>query len=214
MFASNPFTRLGAWLAEARYVWLALTVVVISLALSLRPNTPEHVIRLTGLGLQLLGITTVAWGISETRALFGHPSVSSKVKAWFSRFPFLSREPIVGSMNATLSFDFICNARGYTMHGPGIPPTIESRVDALEKNLILIQDRISQTQGEMDGEFRKIIKLLKSEVQFRQEEDAAIRARLETTATGGVHISAIGAVLLFVGVILGTASVEIAGWLK
>jgi hypothetical protein len=100
------------------------------------------------------------------------------------------------------------------MHGPGIPPTIEFRVDALEKNLILIQDRISQTQGEMDGEFRKIIKLLKSEVQFRQEEDAAIRARLETTATGGVHISAIGAVLLFVGVILGTASVEIAGWLK
>jgi len=37
---------------------------------------------------------------------------------------------------------------------------------------------------------------------------------LEATGTGGVHISAIGASWLFVGIILSTAAPEIAEFLK
>jgi hypothetical protein len=38
--------------------------------------------------------------------------------------------------------------------------------------------------------------------------------KLEATGTGGIHISAIGASWLFVGVILSTAAVEIVQWLN
>lgn len=66
----------------------------------------------------------------------------------------------------------------------------------------------------MDEEFRKTAEALKNEEQTRQAEDNANRAKLEATGTGGVHISAIGASWLFVGVVLSTAGVEIAELLR
>jgi hypothetical protein len=53
---------LGPWLAEANHVWFGIISSVIALAIALRPNNSEPVIRLTGLGLQVLGIGTVVWG--------------------------------------------------------------------------------------------------------------------------------------------------------
>ena len=212
MSFTSSVSRLWIWLDQARHTLFLLMILVI-LGILILKYPQEHVIRLIGLCFQLLGIATVAWGISETRALFGYPSISSKIKAWFGRFPFLSRQPIVGSMNATLPVPII-KARGYMMHSSGSHPTIESRLDALEKNLLLIQDRISQTLREIDDELKNFAESLKTEAQSRQENEMAIHAKLEAVATGGIHISAIGAVLLFFGVILSTASVEIAGWLK
>jgi hypothetical protein len=66
----------------------------------------------------------------------------------------------------------------------------------------------------MDEELRKTADALKREAQSRQTEDTAIREKLEATGTGGVHISAIGASWLFVGVVLSTAATEIAQLLK
>jgi hypothetical protein len=201
------------WLVEARYAWLAAAVICVALVISLRPHTTEPVIRRTGLVLQLLGIGTVIWGISETRALFGHASLTSKAKAWLGRFPLLHRNVVVAAVGAALSV-IGGKARAYGTHGPGANPTIEARLEALEKNVTSIHERISQTQKEMDEEFQKTADALKREEQSRQAEDRAIREKLEATGTGGVHISAIGALLLFVGVILSTAAIEIAELLK
>ena len=201
------------WLAEGRPVWLALGVIVVALVVSLRPETPEPVIRYTGLVLQMLGIGTVAWGISETRALFGRPSLTSKTKAWLGRFPLLRRITVVAA-GAACASALTCRARAYVTEGPGAKPTLESRVDALERNIDLVHERISNIQKEVDEEFRKASRALKSEEQQRQLEDDAIRDKLEATGTGGVHISAIGAAWLLVGVILSTAAVEIAALLR
>lgn len=201
------------WLVEARFAWLALGVIVVALIVSLRPHTPEAVIRLTGLVLQLLGIGTVIWGISETRALFGHPSFAAKAKSWFGRFPLRRRNIVLDTAYSSLSAA-TCKARGYVTQGLGPNPTIETRIDALEKNVTLIHERISSTEKEVDEEFRKTTEALKNEEQARQTEDNAIRAKLEATGTGGVHISAIGASWLFVGVILSTAGIEIAELLE
>ena len=201
------------WLLEVRYAWLSVIVILGSLTISLRPHTPEPVIRITGLVLQLLGVGTVTWGISETRALFGHPSLASKAKAWIGRFPLLRREIVLGGSIIGLS-SVTGNARGYVTNDPGPNPTVETRLESLEKNVSLIHERINQTHNEMDQEFRKAEESLKLEKQLRQEEDNATREKLEATGTGGVHISAIGASWLFVGVTLSSASVEIASWLK
>ena len=66
----------------------------------------------------------------------------------------------------------------------------------------------------MDEQFRKSTQALKDEQITRQSEDSIILQKLEATGTGGVHISAIGAAWLFVGVILSTAGLEIEKWLK
>jgi hypothetical protein len=210
---ASRFKAIWSWLAEARYAWESAAVICVALIISLRPHTTEPVIRLTGLVLQLCGIGTVIWGISETRALFGHPSFSSKTKAWLSRFPILRRN-VVLSVNSCTHILVSGKATAYVTHGVGANPTIEARLDALEKNVTSIHERISQTQKEMDEEFHKITDAVKREEQLRHAEDNAIRGKLEATGTGGVHISAIGASWLFVGIILSTAATEIAALLK
>lgn len=207
------FSRLKAvcaWLAEAWHVWLAVVVIGLALVVSLRPNTTEPVIRLTGLGLQLLGIATVIWGISEMRDLFGHPSLRSKAKAWLGRIPLLNRNVVIEAGGISVSAASAGKARAYVTHGPGPSPTIQTRLDAVEKTVTTIHERISETQTEMDEGLQKTADALNGEEQLRSAEDTAIREKLEATGTGAVHISGIGASWLFVGVILSTASREIA----
>lgn len=205
---------LWPWLKEARYLGLSVVVIGIALTISLRPQTTEPTIRLTGLALQLLGIATVIWGISDTRALFGHQSLASKVNAYFRRFPLIPRRIILASAGGALLSNSTAKARAYGTHRPGENPTIDTRLEALEKNVDSLHKRISETQHEIDAAAQKAAEALVREVQTRQEEHQAIRDKLNAAATGGVHISAIGASWLFVGVILSTAAIEIAEFVK
>lgn len=212
--STSRIRLLWPWLAEARYAWLAAGVIGVALVVSLRPHTPESVIRLTGLVLQVLGIGTVIWGISETRALFGYPSFTAKAKSWLERFPLMRRNIVLGAGAGSLGI-VTGKARAHSTHRPAGPnPTTEERLESLERNIVLIHERISSTEREMDKEFRKTVEAIKTEEQARQTEDNDIRTKLEATGTGGVHISAIGASWLFVGVVLSTAGVEIAELLK
>ena len=204
---------LGPWLAEGKYVWLSLGTIFIALIVAFRPGATEPLIRITGLTLQVLGIATVIWGISETRALFGHASITSKAKGWFQRFPLRSRSVVIGVAGVSAS-SAVGKARAYGTFGPGPNPTTDTRLDALEKNVSAIHDRITATQKELDEETHRAEDALKRESEARKLEDAAIQKKLEATGTGGVHISAIGAAWLFVGVILSTAAPEIAAWVK
>jgi len=197
------------WLAEARYVWLALAVSIAALVIALRPGTTEPVIRLTGLALQILGIGTVAWGISETRALYGHKPLFAVARGWIERFPLRSRN-IVLSAAGIASATAFGRARGHVTHGTPPNATVDQRLDALEKNIGALHDRIGATQKELDEEVSKLKTSVSEEARQREQEDKENRKLTEMTATGGVHISATGAVWLFVGVVLSTAGVEIS----
>jgi hypothetical protein len=203
---------IGHWLAAAWPVWLCVGVIAVALLVCLRPSTPEPAIRLTGIVLQLLGIGTVVWGISETRALFGHPPIFIKVKAWLKSFP-IRRNVVIEATGIRSLGSVSVRGRGYGTYGAETQTT-ESRLDALEKNIHAIHDRITQSQVEADRELGEVLDRIKSEQNTRQSDDNAIRAKLEATGTGGVHISAMGAAWLFVGVILSTAGIEIAEFLS
>ena len=202
-----------SWLADAKFVWLALVVNIIALFIALRPSTAEPVIRITGLVLQLFGIATVAWGISATRSLFGHRSLVQKVKEWVASCPLRHRDVVKAVSGISLSASH-GSARIYGTHTSEANASIELRLDALEKNVTSIHERISLAQKEHDDAIQKSRVALKCEETARREEDSAIRRKLEATGTGGVHISAIGASWLFIGVILSTASVELAALVK
>lgn len=204
---------LPPWLAEGKYVWIALGSSVIAIFVALRPGSTEPLIRLTGLALQVLGIATVVWGIAETRALFGHTPIFSVAKSWFGRFPLRSQS-IVLAASGVASATATGKVRGYVTHGPGPSPTIETRLEAIEKNIETVHGRITSAQRELDEQGQKSKQELAAEANSRQVEDERTRGMLETTATGGVHISAIGATWLFVGVVLSTAAPEFAEWLK
>jgi hypothetical protein len=210
---SSRVKQLWVWLVEARLVWLNLAVIIIALIVAIRLHTPEPMIRITGLLAQLVGIFTVLKDISKTQALFKLPSFIAKAKSWLKRFP-LRRNNIVIAADATIIGTSACKFRGDVTQGPSPNPTIETRLDVLEKNISLIRERISDIEREIYEEFHKTKEALKNEEQARQAGDNDVRKELENAETGGAFILSIGALWLLVGVILSTASVEIVEVLK
>jgi len=194
---------------ERRHLWLTVLVVAVAIAFVLRKGITETEIRITGLVLQVLGIGTVAWGIHETRALFGHPGILTVAREWLRRFPVYGGRVVSGNASI-ISGGGTVHGRGYASDNAGPDATIEARVEALEKNVKRVNERINQTQSEMDGKFRSQAEALGQEQQTRSKEDHKILAKLEATETGGLHISAMGALWLLVGVTFSTVAPELA----
>jgi len=189
-----------SWLWEAYLVWLAAGVVIIAILFVAWEGFTEPEIRITGWVLQILGIGTVAWGIRETRVLFGRPGIFSLSREWIHRFPVYGGRVVTGSGNIT---ELGATVQGHSdvsaSAGPNV--TVEARVEALEKNVRCLNDRIDQIQVKMDQEVRAQRQALEQEQQTRTKEDHELRAMLEATETGGLHISLMGALWLFVGII-------------
>jgi len=205
-------TAVWKWMVGPTYVWLAVAVTGFALAVAFGGAPTEPKIRITGLVLQVLGILTVVWGISETRRLYGLPSIASKVAAFFEAFPLRRRSVVVAAGGGSIRISG-GKARAYGTHGPGENPTVDSRLAALERNIASIHERITSVERDIEDEVRKAADALATEARARETEDRSIRERLETTSTGGIHISAIGTVWLLFGVLMSTASVELAKWL-
>lgn len=179
----------------------------------MRKGVSEPEIRLTGLALQVLGIATVAWGIRETRALFGRSDIFTLARNWFRRAPVYGGRVVSGSINVTLP-GLKAHASGYASSTATLDAAIEVRVGVLEKNIKHLNNGIDETRAEIDQNSLAQSAALEQEKQERSQQDQELSAKLEATETGGLHISAMGALWLFVGVTLSTASVEIAAWLK
>jgi hypothetical protein len=207
------FRALWFWLTEPRHFWLATFVVAIALGFTLGRGVTEQEVRITGMLLQILGIGTVAWGIRETRALFGRPTLMAQFRAWLHRFPAYGGRVVSASTNITVPGASL-HARGYVTTVARSNASVEERIDTLEKKVKLIHERIDQTQIEVDQMFRSHTDLLRQEEHTRAREDQSIREKLEVSEMGGLKISAMGALWLFVGVTLSTAAPEIARFLN
>jgi hypothetical protein len=104
--------------------------------------------------------------------------------------------------------------RATVTHSAGANPTLDARVEALEKNIASIRNEIAAVETELDDGFRNVREEIRGEVQTRDADDKKLREKIEASATGGIHISAIGAAWLFVGVLLSTAAPELATFAK
>ena len=207
------FRAFRSHLMKAWHLWLALFPILIVFFLLWKYGVTEPRIRTAGLVLQLAGLCTVVWGIQETRMLFGRPAWFTVIRQWFGCFPAYRRQAISGKGNYTMPA-FKVHARGHASASASRDPTIETRIEALENNVSHINDRITQTQKEMDDRFREQIELFEAEQETRRKQVEELRTKLEMSETGGLRISLVGALWLFVGAILSTAAPELAGWLK
>jgi hypothetical protein len=200
------------WLREPKHFWIMALPVVGALMFSIRPGVTEAEILYAGLVLQVFGIGSVWWGIRETRKLFGHGGIGEWTREWLKRFPLRTKMVSVGMAGETnIAFDLRARLKGTA--GTGANPTVEQRLDAAEQNIKLLDARIDQAEAEMDKKFGEHDDRLRREEAARIKVDQEIRELVTTTGTGGLHISAMGAVWLLVGVTLSTAAPQLARWL-
>jgi hypothetical protein len=93
-----------------------------------------------------------------------------------------------------------------------LPPTasLEERIVALEQAQRQQSDLIADVRECIDKEAQVRASELESERRERAVVDSKIRGLLEEASAGGLHVERIGVFWLFLGLIFGTASTEIA----
>lgn len=130
-----------------------------------------------------------------------------------SRFPRWRRRIVFGAGAGTLGVAGV-SARGHVWSTVDPSAPIEVRLEAVVRNVERLDERLIQVQNEMDSELRKHSDELRKEQQIRATDDEQIQLRLEAAQTGGLYITFIGVIWLFVGVLLSTISPEIARWVS
>lgn len=172
-------------------------------------DASERSIRLVGLALQLLGTGTVIWGISITRKQFGHPPVASLLTSWLRRCPLTRRPTYLQPDGISVGISSV-GVRLTKIFTPNPSAPLEERLKHIERGLETLQKRIAGAESQIDNESSVTHGKVLGETRAREAANKEIMSALEASSTGGVSISAIGALWLFVGIILSTTSQELA----
>src|SRR3546814_9505806 len=134
-------------------MWLALGITLAAGIASLHPCIPEYLIRWTGLFLHFSGVMTVALGLHTTRKLFGLPSLATTTGSWLKRFPLRKRKVIHASGFAFAGRATV-SSHGCVTHAPPANRTIDQRLDALERSIVLLHDRSEEHTSELQSLMR------------------------------------------------------------
>jgi hypothetical protein len=200
------------WFIKPYLFWITILVLAASLVQVVYISSSEASFRITGLFLQILGIGTVAYGIHETRKMFGHPSFFSLAKDWLERFPKFGGRIRLFSSNIQAT-SMVGNPRLHVWMNAK-DDSNEERIKAIEINLKSVNERLCEAQNQIDQCERKIQQDIKKEQDVRIKVDREILDKIEAIETGGIHITAMGVVWLFVGVIMSSVPVELSKLIK
>lgn len=199
--------RLLWWLLRVRLAIFCAAVVVLALAASLAHFQSEPSIRISGMLLQLLGISAAAIGIRDTRRMFGKPSFLQLARNWLQTIPGI--KPQVVNLSGSAKLSFSATAKAHLWHGAGQEPTVESRLSAAESNLLELYNRANAAESAFDNHVRAAKQSLQEEKNARTEEDRQLHLKIQAASTDGLHLAAVGAVWLASGVIMSSIPNEL-----
>jgi hypothetical protein len=168
--------------------------------------------------LQLLGLATVAVGLSNMRRLFGRPSVGEKLAGWWHRLVsvFTSRPPVHARLNA-MAGHITLSGKGRVRHSVGSDAPVERRLTVLEENVNLLQKQVDEDVDELRGRIAGLKAQADREAQERRQDVERTARQVEEVAVGGLHLESIGLLWLALGVVGTSVPAEIAAciaWLQ
>ena len=192
-------------LKDAWPIGLALGAVFLWFGVSwLVSPTLSIAVRRAGTILQVLGLTTVAVGLSKLRRQFGRPSLSGAALAWFRRLAatFIRPQSVTAQVSGVGTSALSGEARVRRVARPGA--SLEDRVAVLEINLERLQGEVDAKVQENRREFVAVKETIEREGMERRAADQHMAQTVEELAVGGLHLETIGLFWLLTGV-LGTS---------
>jgi hypothetical protein len=178
----------------------------------------EVTVRYFGLGLELAGVFIVAYGLIERQALFGLPSFKERtlrvLRQWseyLKRLLFSQKgQPVTLKINT--GDTVIVGLTGKLSVWRGVRPEapIEKRLEVVEANLLTLKTEQSDSSQHLQKEVNARKDEIASERQMRERAHAILKNQLQRLGIGGMHLEWIGVLCLLLGVVLATASSEIA----
>ncbi|MCZ7593603.1 MAG: hypothetical protein M5U16_00825 [Hyphomicrobium sp.] len=188
-----------------------LTAAAVLVAAISLPNCWEFRIRITGMMLELLGVSVVALGLRRTRQLFELPTVLGAVRDWLKKFPTLRRDVRIEASAGIFALE---GGRAYGLieikSRPGGP--LDERVTALEMNLNHVLRSVHELEKQFDSTADEHARRLESEKKAREEGDQKAHDRIYRAVASGLHLEGLGVVFLVFGIVFATMSGEIASW--
>jgi hypothetical protein len=208
--ARDWIRRLGGWLFNGRHLWGGPVGVFAAVGLcALLPWGSEIRIRYAGLFLELAGIVTVAVGLQETRTLFNRSTFLRSVAAWVGSFPRWRVEQTIVTGAANIQLEGVnADAHGAAMLSPNA--TIEERLAHLQAQVQILGQLAFEMRMQFDAKFKTQEKVLDAERRERNDGDAGLHKLIDEAVAGGLTLEAMGLVWLVAGLVLSTASTEIA----
>lgn len=206
------FKLFGHWIWEIKLVFLMIVYLALAWSFLKFFNYTESSFRWVGLGLQILGITTVIHGLNQTRNQFNHKSYKGLLSDWLKRCPIKDKPAFIAaeSIGASFSMGDVILTTVFKLD-PNSP--IEEQLAKIEKEVLGLQKQIDNSSSKNREELNKLKGDINTEKNERNQAINRTLNIIESTSTGGIHISLIGTLWLLFGVILSSLPPELSNWL-
>ena len=214
MFLAARARQLRSALIDAWPICLAAIGIGSALSVGWCASSSNEVrLRIAGMILQLLGLATVAVGLSQLRRRFKRPSVLEKIVAWLRRVGAVFARPKSVTVHAGTVLS------GVTLAGAGrVRQTLapdaphERRLSLLEDNLELLQKQVDDGLEQLHGRIQQLGTQIDRDAHERRREKEQAEQLVAEVAVGGLHLEVVGLLWLALGVIGTSMPTEIASW--
>lgn len=201
---------LVAWLWRTRLlVWVLMAIVVVLVLGVLISSCLERYVRVSGMGLQLIGVIVVGIGLRDTRRAFeDQPTTWEGIKQWWAGRPrFRPRHITLEARGVAIGVAGM-SARARVTAGPNT--SLEQRVAILERGHAALFDEVGKLGDEIKQKIGELSNAMTLERSERQEADKGVKEQLKKAVAEGLPLGRVGAVCFFIGIIAASASPEIA----
>jgi hypothetical protein len=207
-------SRLAALLRELRAGYPTLLFVgglgMAVLVGRVAGGTSEAAFRYGGTLLEFFGIVLVAFGLDQTRAVFGKPTLTARARAWgTSVVASLKRRDqvvIIGSAGLALGGSSLVAFGSATL----ADQSVETRLTALEQDLRKLREEVKTEREAVRTEVAAVRSSVETVEKKGREQMSALEQRLDEFAAGGLVLEWIGLWWLLAGTLTANLSTELA----
>jgi hypothetical protein len=167
----------------------------------------EQAVRWIGGGFQLVGVITIVLKLRGAQRQFPQHTL----KRILERRPRFRQQNVVVSAAGTSMSMASGSMRARVVAGP--LATLAQRVAILEDSHTKLFDEVGSLGNEVNRRSDELSGKLNAEAGAREVADKEIKEQLKETAIGSFHLDVWGVLFVMLGIVAGTASQEIAGWI-
>lgn len=172
----------------------------------------EPSFRITGMVFQVIGLVPIFLSVLSLRREFGYPSLATSIRsAWRNRprlHPPSNKAVIfggIGPIGAGIS--------AYQSVESTPSDSLEDKIEALRKTAQMLRDDFEQNKRMTADALDSHRQEMNMETREQSTRLSGLAHKLKSVQTGGLAWSASGAVLVGVGIILTSMSIELHRWL-
>jgi hypothetical protein len=206
--------RTFIWLRELRLLWWGLLAFIacstaIAFSRPLGYEAFERTIRISGLLLQLVAVGTALSGLNSARRLFDLPPIFEVLRTWWQSAPWKSGVSGHLSGNVTMGPFTVSGSMHSWAESHALLPEA-ARIEALEQRTTVLLELTNTFRKQHRADLQELRDGFAQSLAEHSTNATKTAATLQKFALDGAATTAVGLSCAFIGIIIASASPEIA----